>query len=266
MSGPIEAPHAVIAPQVFYEERIGDRVPGQVAPGSSKVGFTLRKSGKILQGFAFLINPQGLTRTDGSRAQLFATRGHFYVDDFGPAPTTIQMRQLVASGKRAGDDRFYVAIEDVQRFLKLIYLPATQGPGKTEYAVYFHDHHFERGFEQRVYFPPNSLVVARSVDQHGVLSVDLTMVGLEKYPYGEVEPTKTTKPKTKLYTVKRGDTLTKLVARLAGRKATKKQRAAARTKLLNLNPQLRKKRILKDGVTVAKALRVYPGEVLRLPT
>jgi hypothetical protein len=256
------APHAIETPQVFYEE--GPRA-GQVAEHSTKVGWTLRnEKGDITAAFAFLINPQGLTRTDGSRAQMFATKSGFYVDDFGPAPTTIQLRQIVASGKRAADGSFYTAREDVQRFLTRIYLPA-MGAG-TRQRVYFHDHHFQRGLEQRVYFPPNSFTTSRSVDQNGLWAIELQMIGLEKYPYAEIEATKAP-PRTRAsrsYTVRAGDTIDSLVRKLAGKSAGTARRKAVRTKLLELNPQIKSKRAAPDG-TIAKPMTLAVGEILRLP-
>lgn len=258
------AKHAVAAPQGFYES--GPRT-GQTPQGSRKVGWTLRRrsDGSIVTAFAFLINPQGLTRTDGSRATLQATQGGFYVNDFGPAPTTIQLRQLVASGGKGPDPgTIYTAREDVQRFLKTIYLPALRSPQR--YVVYFHDHQFERGFEQRVFFPANSLQTSQSVEQHGVWGVDLQMIGLELYPYGDVHVDTAPAPirASTTYLVKAGDTLEKIVRRLAGRHSTVQRRRVVRERLLTLNPEIRKKRA-KPGGGIAKPLRVYPGEKIRLP-
>ena len=103
------APEAHEPAQTFYE--IGSQA-GSVPGNSTKVGFTIRNSrNEIERGFAFLINPQGLTYQLGSRSSLSATKGGFYVDDFGPAPSAITMRQLIASGKVI-DGGFYTARAD----------------------------------------------------------------------------------------------------------------------------------------------------------
>lgn len=258
------APETHEPPQTFYE--IGPNA-GAVPDGSTKVGFTIRNSrNEIERGFAFLINPQGLTYGLGSRSTLAATKGGFYVDDFGPAPTTITMRQLVASGKVVPGG-FYTAREDIQRFLETIYLPATAGVTKDRKRVFFHDHHFQRGFEQHVYLGPDSLSIQRSVDLHNLWLIELQMVSLEKYPYAEVDatvaPTRT--QSTRVYTVHAGDTLHKIARRLAGRKATSAKVKVVIDKLLRLNPFVRKTRAAPSGASV-KPMQLGVGEVLRLPT
>lgn len=264
---PDELPaHAVASPQTFYEE--GPHA-GDAATGSTKVGWTLRDShNRILQGFAFLINPQGLTRTHGSRGTLNATKGGHYVDDFGPGAGRIQLRQLVASGKEFPGG-FYTAREDVQRWLKLIYLPATAGANRGKRRVFFHDHHFERGFEEHVFFPPDALTIDRATDLHGVWRLDLQMLSLEKYPYGEVK-VQSALPKAlrgRQYIVKKGDTIDKLARALAGgARASAAKVTRVRAALLKVNPQLRHKRKLPNGAAGAKPLRLYPGELLRLPS
>lgn len=267
------APEAHEPAQTFYE--VGPRA-GSTPATSTKVGFTLRNSSnRILRGFSFFINPQGLDYSLGSRSQLFATKGGFYVDDFGPAPSQIQLRQLVATGKVI-EDGYYTAREDVQRFLKNIYLPATAGPTKTRYRVFFHDHHFERGFEQHVYFPPNSLSISRAVDLHNLWRLELQMISLEKYPYAEIEADPND-PRTKAgraYTCKAGDTLHTVAARLAGGQlawgglavigASPAKVARIQDQILKLNPFLKKSRVLADG-RVGKPMILHAGEVIRLP-
>lgn len=262
------APRTALPAQHFYES--GHRA-GQVAEGSSKVGWTLRARGsnRILDGFSFYLNPQGITRSLGSRSSLHATRGRVYVDDFGPAPTDINIRQLVASGKefnRGSSPFFYTAREDVQRFLKTIYLPATRGPGKGRFNVYFHDHHFERGFEELVYFPAQSNMISRVVDQPGVWALELHMVSLEKYPYAEVQvnDSRGTTRIGKRYIVRSGDTLERIARRVAGKKASAARVKTVKQRIVELNKFVMKRRA-KPGGGTGKPGKVYPGEVLNLP-
>lgn len=256
-------PEDHIGAQPFYE--VGANA-GSVPGDSTKVGFTIRNSSnQIEQGFAFLINPQGLTYTLGSRSQMFATKGATYVDDFGPAPSQVTMRQLIASGKVVSGG-FYTAREDVQRFLTTIYLPATNGPTRTRKRVFFHDHHFQRGFEQHVYFPANSLSIQRSVDLHNVWLLELTMISLEKYPYAEVEanPTTSSTATTRPYVVPAGMTLQKLARKLAGAKASAAKVNSKLQQILTLNPSLRKTRTDARG-RVVKPMKLFVGEQLILP-
>lgn len=265
------APAANEPVQTFYEaSRGGDRQAASVPEMSTKVGWSLRdKSGRIVDAFAFVINPQGLNRTSGSRTTLSATRAGFYVDDFGPAPTSIQLRQLVASGKVVTGG-VYTAREDVQRFIKTIYEPATSGNGRTRYRVFFHDHHFQRGFEERVFFPAGALTIQRSVDLHHVWALDLQMVGLEKFPYAEIEadPSAPRARQTRPYRVKKGDTLDRIVARAAGPRASSTKKKRVRAQILELNPHIRKKRVVQESpnvVKIGKPMKVYAGELLLLP-
>lgn len=255
---------AGVVPMAFYEE--GPHA-GQVGADSTRVGFTVRDSrNKIQDAFAFRINPQGLSYQLGSRATLYATKSGVTIDDFGPTATVIVLRQTVIEGKQAYlGGPYYTGREDVQRFLKRIYLPATAGIGRKRLRVFFHDHHFERGFEQRVAFLPGSFLIERSVETPGVWRLELQMVSLEKYPYAEVEAEKTPqRTKSGSYQVKRGDTLEKIVRRLAGHGASAAKRKRVRAALLKLNPQLKKKRKVPGGKT-GKPMHVYPGEVLAKP-
>lgn len=256
-----QLPRATLAGQPFYED--GPNA-GKAPAGSSKVGWTLRRGGAVVAAMAFHINPQGLNYNDGSRAQLFATQGGFYVDNFGPAATTIQLRQLVAGGKKVGE-RVFTAREDVQRFLKTIYLPAIQA--RSGLDVFFHDNHFEAGFERRVFFPPNSLSINRSIEQNNVWQLDLQMLGLEKYPYSEVQAKPVTpRPSSrKSYTVRAGDTLDKIVRKLAGRHANALRRKRIRARLLELNPQLAKRRAKPGGHGTVKPFQLAAGELILLP-
>lgn len=258
-----QPPEAHVAPQTFHET--GDKA-GTVAPESTKVGWTLRRNGKITAGFAFLINPQGITRGLGTRATVFSTKAANYVDDFGPAPGAISIRQLVASGKVDGDV-FFTAREDIQRFLKTIWIPATTAPRGQRPTVYFHDNHFERGFEERVYFPPEGLSITRDVELHNVWRFELQMVGLERNPYGGDIKVQTSPVPARgglRYKVKKGDTLEKLVRRLAGKHASKAKLKRVRARLLELNPFLKKKRKLADG-HMGRAYILHAGEILTLP-
>lgn len=259
-------PEAHLA-QTFYES--GPKV-GQAAVGSSKVGFTLRDaSGDVVDAMAFLINPQGLQRADGSRSTLFGTRAGWLVDNFGAAPGTIQLRQLVASGKNLGHDGLiYTAREDVQRFIRNIYLPSMHATGPAR-KVYFHDHHFERGMEQQVWFPAGSLNIDRSVEANNVWRVDLQMVSLEKNPYKDlVAQPVSTRHTGRSYQVKKGDSLASLVTRLAGKNVPSFVRAQVQARLVSLNPKLSKARQKPGdpaGTKNAKPLKLYPGEIILLP-
>lgn len=249
--------------QGFYETTANGHKAGTTPPDSTKVGWTLRDAqGNVVDAMAFLINPQGLDRASSSRSQLFATKGGFYVDNFGAGPTTIQLRQLVAQGKDLGNGIFYTSREDVQRFIKSIYLPAMDEQGPVRHA-YFHDNHLERGFEEHVWFPEGSLTVQRAVDLHNVWAVSLTMISLERRPFAEVVVNPTT-AKGSRYVVKKGDTLTKIVSHLVGAGASSAKRKAMHATLMTMNPDLSKARPIPGGGT-ARPLQVYPGELLRIP-
>lgn len=253
------APNARSSPQVFHE--VGAQ-RGQAANGSTKVGWTLRnKRGRIAKAFAFRINPQGLTRTDGSRAQLTATRGGLFVDAFGPGATTIQLRQVIASGKVA-TGAFFTAREDVQRFMENIYLPATASDSR--YKVYFHDSHLERGMEELVYFPPQSHVLTRSVEHHNVWKLDLLMIGLEKYPYTEVRAEAIDRSggqnqRSAPYTVRSRETVQVVARKIVGADASGDRVDEVRRLILDLNPAVAGG----DGGRRPGELSV--GETIRIP-
>lgn len=266
----------------FYEQDGRDGKAGGVAPESTKVGFTLRdKTSKAVardesgnaHAFAFLINPQGLGRSHGTRSTLHATQARVYVNDFGWAPYTITLRQLVASGKVI-QGGFYTEREDVQRFLERIYLPAIAN--RSRWEVMFHDHHYERGSDETVMFPPNSLDIQRDVSLHGVWLVQLQMIGLEKLPYKDVdvEPSapRSTTARKRRYTVRSGDTLHKLIVRWAGKGASAAKRKRLLEAVLKANPKITKRRQLKvktgSGTQTieGKPNHVYPGEVLIRPS
>lgn len=197
--------------------------------GTRQVGWTLRRPGDstIIQQHAFNINPQSINRTDSTRNQMFATQGGFYVDDFGPGPITIQLTQKVAHGRasaRGGGGLGRTTMrEDVIRFYDLIYTTAVSNPGI--YQVYFHDNHLwdqvTGKVPELVYFPPNAFQLVRSVDQHNVWVVQLTMVTLDAPPRAAKSiPSVPGQPKIKVHVVKRGETLKRIAAKLAGRRPT----------------------------------------------
>lgn len=264
--------HAWIQPMSFNENTGHSN--------SLKVGWTLRtrKNDKwqIIEGYAFKINPQGLSRQLGSRTQLAAVKGGFYVDDFGPGPTALNLRQLVAGGKTTDDGvaELLTPREDVQRFLKRIYLPAISNVDRVnKVQVWFHDNHFERGYEEQVFFPANSLSIERDVSLHNVWRIEVQMVGLGRRPYAQVDVDKT--PTTgqgatsRIYVVVRGDTLDRIISRLLGKanKNSPSKRKAALVALEQLNPWLSKSRTVRiDNKPVAvKPFKLVPGDRLRVP-
>lgn len=260
-------PEARLEPQRFYES--GPKI-GQAGFNSMKVGFTLRNGhGKIIEAFAYPLNPQGITRQLSTRSQVFATKGGFYLDHFGSGPEQITVRQLVASGRKT-NTHFYTPREEIQRFLKRIYLPAVHDPAG--HACHFHDNHFERGHESRVFFPENGLTIQRAVDLHNVWLVEYQMVNLERFPYTDVEAKPSpNRPRTRRYLVKAHDTLTKLAVRLL-RGHSHRHVPGAKVKamvhrLLVLNPKLRKKRKFKvgDRTITLKPHQLHAGEIIRVP-
>lgn len=199
-------------------------------PDSSRmVGWTLHRGGRLIAQHAFSINPQAITRVPSSRNQMFATQDAFYVDDFGPGSETVQLTQKVAHGRAtAGGGGSIIratAREDVLRFYDEIYVKATANPGQV--LVYFHDNHLWNQPNGRtpelVYFPSQALQIVRSVDQHNVWVIQLTMMTLvprRKPPsQGQIPG----QPKIRVHVVRKGETLTKIAAKLAGRRATHKR-------------------------------------------
>lgn len=271
--GDDDAPSAGLAPLSFSES---GRHAG--LSDSVKVGWTLRDSkDKLAGGYAFNINPQGITRVESSRATTQATKGSIYVDDFGPGAPQITLRQLVARGHSLVLDTGQVVQvnttrEDVIRFIDTIWTPAVQD---ASLQVHFHDNHLERGHEEHVYFPPNGLSIQRSVDLQNVWLLEVQMIGLDVRALDDLDtpdqPSNVTSKNR--YIVRPGDTLTKIVVKLAGKKSSSTKRRAVLAKVLALNPQLRHARKLVPGApnyagtaTVnAKPMRVYVGEVLLLP-
>jgi hypothetical protein len=106
--------------------------------------------------------------------------------------------------------------------------------------------------------------------------MELTMIVLEQNPYTDVAPKQTpipTRLRTHKYVVKRGDTLDKIVARIAGKGASAAKKKQVRARIIALNPWLKHKRKLKRGdpgykgtkTITAKPYQLVPGEVLVLP-
>jgi hypothetical protein len=271
-------PHAIAGVQSIHRTGKGGGKPSSAS--STKVAWTLRDKGKIVEVFDFVINPQGITRVESSRAQVFSTKGGHYADDFGPGPAMITLRQIVASGKReshgGGHYEAFTLREDVQRFIKRIYRPATIARNHGRHDVWFHDNHLEQGHDERILFPQNALTLQRAVDLQGVWLLELQMISLEKNPYGDVSVDRSPVPphlRTHKYVVKRGDTLNKIVARVAGRGADAKKRKQVLARIIVLNPWLKHRRHLQRGdsgyvgtkTITAKPYQVVPGEVMVLP-
>jgi hypothetical protein len=214
--------------------------------GSRMVGWTLHYHGKtaIVEQHAFNINPQGITRTGSPRNQMFATQGGFYVDDFGAGAETIQLTQLVASGRATaqGGGSIYTGTmrQDVVRFYDLIWTKATANPG--QYDVYFHDSHFWDQVNGRtpelVYFPSNGWQLVRHVQQNNVWLINLTMISLNAPPNATKAAQQIPgQPNIKVYVVRRGDTLTKIAARLAGKSGTHQRILQLRQQIIALTKQ-----------------------------
>lgn len=273
------------APQVFFEESNGSGKAGDAGANSRRVGWTLRDAnGKILAGFGFKINPQGIDRQEVTRAQMFATRAQFLVDNFGPGPASISIRQLVGSGKEFRNSlgiptQVYTAREDIQRFITTIYRPSIQRR-KDPLQVYFHDNHFERGSEERVFWVGGGITLQRSVDLHNVWLVSIQMTSLEKNPYGDITVDRVEAPKTsnRPYIVKKQMSVTELALQLAGGSTPMKtyaKQAALINGILAANPQLLQKTrtvtIIDSRTGQPTASRtgargeLYPGERIYLP-
>jgi hypothetical protein len=284
-----EQPLATIAPQRYYEQSHGEKGirAGDVSAKSRHVTWSLcarGDRGNVKAAFGFHLNPQAITRTHSGRSQLQATRARFYVDDFGPGPTTITVRQLVASGKhvRSADSRWVRlenARQNIMRFLAEIYYPAMASPDSL--MVYWQDHHLNRGGDELVYFPSNGVEVARDVSQHGVWMVGITMVSLERKPYKdwpapeEDSRDPEAKAESRVYIVKRGQTKVSTLVRALMRTKyrTVKNERKLTERLLSLNPDLKRKRTERvygaDGkylrsVTVGP-YRLAVGQRIRIP-
>lgn len=283
-----QTPSATIPPQRYYELGHNDVRAGGVSAASRHVTWTLRERGKpdkIVSAFGFHLNPQAITRGFSGRSQLQATRARFYVDNFGPGPTSIQVRQLVASGKhvRTPDKKDYVRLyearQDVLRFLADIYYRVQRAPDT--YDIYFHDNHWSRGSDELVYFPSNGVEVARAVEQHGVWAVNINMVSLERTPFKDwLGPQEDGTAAEFAYVsrtliVGRGQTkLSTLVRALMRTKyRTTRNEKLVTQRILDLNPDIRRTRsekiYLPDGTylktVTTKPFRLSAGQKVLIP-
>lgn len=258
---------------------------GLIGPTSSsrKVGWTIRDHSKrLVAQHAFHINPQAISRTHTSRSQLFATRGGFYVDTFGQGPTQIVIQQLVAGGQTAkgryGDIEGTTARDDVIRFYKEIYQRVVSAAyTATPLIVRFHDNHLKRNWAERVYFPENSFAIERSVSNHNVWQLTITMVSLENQAAKTGADTGGSVNKRR-YHVKSGDTLTRIAARLAGKGASHKRVQTVVQTIVKLNKGTKddisktrtapiyNARGAQVGTKKAKRLHLYAGEIILIPT
>jgi hypothetical protein len=248
---------------------------------SLKVGWILKQGGKEIANYAFSINPQSISRTDTTRTQMFATRGGFYVDDFGGGPTTIQIDQLVGSGAPTGSgNRFETLREHVLRFEDEIWTTAVgQGYSNSPIEVFFYDNHLyhstrESAFvPERVYFPAQGKQLLRAVSANNVWKLQLTMITLDK-PTNPIE-LPGHKPKTKIIIVKANETLKKIAVSIAGKHANHKQILTVENFILHYNPTVRKTRYLpifsplnavtKIGEVKVQGYHVAAGQKLTVP-
>jgi hypothetical protein len=247
--------------------------------GSARVGWILKQSGKEIANFAFSINPQSITRSPTTRTQLWATRGAFYVDDFGAGPTTIQISQLLGTGIQVPGG-YQTLRESFLRFYDEIWVTAAgQGYSGNPIEVFFYDNHLYAGLPEhadvpeKVYFPAQGFQVNRSVSLNNVWQVQVSMVSLEK-------PSNPTtlgggKKKTKPYLVKENETLKKIAAQLAGKRPTAKQVLSMERAIVHYNPKVAKNRtvliysplntITPIGSVAVKRNHVAKGQVLKVP-
>lgn len=282
-----DTPASSIPPQRYYEQAHKGILPGGVSAKSRHVTWTLRERGrpdKIVKAFGFHLNPQAISRGFTARSQLQATRARFYVDNFGPGPTTISVRQLVASGKHAISTRgqweeMYTARKDVLRFLAEVYYPAQRAPDT--YDIYFHDNHWSRGSDELVYFPASAVDVSRSVEQHGVWLVNITMVSLERTPFKDwLGPDEDQRDpengfvSTVVIVARGSEILSKFIRRLIRTKyATTKNEKKLTAKVLDLNPDIRRARTEQlfypdgtpQGSVTVKPFHLAPGQKIRVP-
>lgn len=237
-------------------------------PDSSRmVGWTLRRGGKMIAQHAFSINPQAITRSDSPRNQMFATQGGFYVDDFGPGPTTIQLTQLVAHGRATPSGGGGLARatmrEDVLRWYDNIYTQATSNPGRIE--VWFHDNHLWNQINGKtpelVYFPPQSVSLVRSVQQHNVWQLQVTMLTLTSSDAASrVSNRVPGHPKIKVHVVRKGETLHKIAAHLAGKHATHKRILQLQQQIVALT-----KKYGQDDITKNRKVNAYSNTTSQTP-
>jgi hypothetical protein len=253
-------------------------------PGLRKVGWSVVSStGELLRAFAFNINPQAISRSYTSRTQMFATRGGFFVDDFGQGPTTITVTQLVGSGRTMSQDmtkRHTARFDVVIGFYENIYKYVVQlGYSDSMKYVRFHDSHWRPGIAEKVYFPANSFQVQRAVNLQNVWSVQIQMISLDPVLMHSSQPGAS----SKIYLVKHGDTLQGIVRRAIGAPPPTSggisgDYAVYLGRLIELNKpfdDISKKRKVAvysnltsdtpSKTITAKRLQVYPGERILLP-
>lgn len=254
---------------------------GEAYGNSRKVAFVLRSaSGDLVRVFTFRINPQAITRSTSPRNALYATKGGFLVDNFGPGPTQITIRQLVAGGEFGTVGTLYgevmTAREKVKEFMHAVYQPtvAPNGP-----KLYFIDNHLERGgasrgrinptpFEERVFFASNGVVLQRSTDLHHVWMLELNLVSLQRYPFTE-PGTKRTLPcnpnKGVVLKIRRSQSVDSLVlwclrAKHGIARPSAAQKRSYKAKLLKLNPKLKKARYWTSVTSNPSQSSLNPGE------
>jgi hypothetical protein len=229
--------------------------------GSRMVGWTVhhRGSNRILEQHAFSINPQSIIRAPLNRNQMFATQGGFYVDDFGEGSETITISQLVAHGRASagggGSLQRATMRDDVIRFYDLIYTKVSANPG--QYDLYFHDNHFwpklDARVPEKVYFPSQGFQITRSVSLHNVWQMQVVMGTLQPSPNAVKDGLPTpNRPKIKVHIVMRGETLTKIAAKLAGKHATHKRILALQQQIVALT-----KKYGQDDITKNRAVNLY---------
>jgi hypothetical protein len=250
--------------------------------GSLKVGWELRENGAPLKQpvtFAFSINPQSINRVDSSRTQMFATKGAFYVDDFGNGPVTIQISQLIGSGRREPDGSYATLRQHVLQFHDEIYVRAIGAGYGSPLEVWFYDSHLFHNTRdaakapELVYFPPQSFQLMRSTSQHNVWLLQLTMVTMRKERTGW--NSKTGKPGVEDIRVAEGETLKKLSRQRAGRNASAQRVLRLEKQIIKLNPKITKNRTIpvygpgesetSIGTIEVKRLHVAKGEKLLVP-
>lgn len=232
--------------------------------GSRMVGWTLRRPGRsrIVASHAFSINPQAITRAPTSRNQMFATQDSFYVDDFGMGSESIQINQLVAHGRasiQAGGSLVRATMrEDVLRFYDTIFVPAAANPDS--YEIYFHDNHLWNVINgkvpERVYFPAQAYQLSRSVQLNNVWQVSITMQTLDAPPRAARDPGQVPgQPKIRVHVVRKGETLAKIAARLAGKHASHKRRLQLEQQIVALT-----RKYGRDDIAKSREIPTYSAD------
>jgi hypothetical protein len=246
---------------------------------SARIGWILKQGGKEIANFAFSINPQSITRSPTTRTQLWATRGAFYVDDFGAGPTTIQINQLLGTGIQSPGE-YQTLREHFLQFNDEIWLQAAgQGYSNDPIEVFFYDNHLFAGLPsqahvpERVYFPAQGFSVMRAVSLNNVWQIQISMVSLEKPSNPTTLPGG--KPKTKQYLVRENETLKKIATKLAGKHPTHKQTLQMEHAIVKYNPGIAKNRpelIFSPANTTTpiksvevKRNHVAAGEIITVP-